>query len=290
MHMTPLQVKRVVSWTVALGARFREHPGTMKRRRTPERPSRVARSSRRYREEVRSLGAQIRALRERRGWTLEEASQAMQLDSKHLWKIETGWRDGNVTLATLVRIAEALGQGVGELFPALAPVKRGTELEVVEQPSEAEKYRSCVPLLDLAAAAGSWGAVQVVEPRAWVRPGVKRALRPGMFVAQVVGRSMEPKIPDGAHCLFASPVTGTRQGKIVLAQHREISDPETGGRYTVKRYESEKVYDELGGWRHREIRLAPINPRFQPIVLEGVPEEEVAVIAELVEVLRPAKR
>ena len=33
-------------------------------------------------------------------------------------------------------------------------------------------------------------------------------LRPGMFVAQVVGKSMEPAIPDGAYCLFARACRG----------------------------------------------------------------------------------
>ena len=47
---------------------------------------------------------------------------------------------------------------------------------------------------------------------------------PGMFVARVVGRSMEPAIPDGAWCLFAAPVTGTRQGRIVLAALRDAVD------------------------------------------------------------------
>jgi hypothetical protein len=31
-----------------------------------------------------------------------------------------------------------------------------------------------------------------------------------MFVAQVVGKSMEPTIPDGAWCLFRGPVEGMR--------------------------------------------------------------------------------
>ena len=63
----------------------------------------------------------------------------------------------------------------------------------------------------------------------------------GVFVAQVVGGSMEPAIPDGAWCLFRAPVAGTRQGKTVLVQLRDATDPETGQRYTVKRYKSEKV-------------------------------------------------
>jgi phage repressor protein C with HTH and peptisase S24 domain len=106
-----------------------------------------------------------------------------------------------------------------------------------------------------------------------------------MFVAQVVGKSMEPRIPDGAWCLFASPVEGTRQGRVLLVQHRDIRDPDTDGRFTVKKYESEKVADGGGSWRHSVIRLLPINPSYQPIVLEGTEEGEVSVIAELVEVL-----
>ena len=108
--------------------------------------------------------------------------------------------------------------------------------------------------------------------------------RPGMFVAKVVGRSMEPAIPDGSYCLFAAPVTGTRQGKTVLVQLRDATDPETGEQYTVKRYESEKAQD-AESWRHSKIILKPINPDFDPIVLTGDDEGELQVIAEFIEVL-----
>ena len=87
-----------------------------------------------------------------------------------------------------------------------------------------------------------------------------------MFVAQVVGKSMESTIPDGSYCLFAAPVEGTRHGKIVLDQHRDGADPETGQRYTVKRYESEKEKDG-DSWRHIKISLKPLNSDFEPIVL-----------------------
>src|SRR5660398_155881 len=150
---------------------------------------------------------------------------------------------------------------------------------------EEDKHRTCVPLYTLKAAAGEFGDGQQVEPDGWVVPKVPRQLSEGMFVAQVVGRSMEPRIPDGAWCLFRSPVSGSRQGRIVLVQHRSIHDPETGGSYTVKRYESEKEADGEGGWRHQVIRLRSENPEFDPITLKGVTEGEVSVIAELVQVL-----
>ncbi len=107
-----------------------------------------------------------------------------------------------------------------------------------------------------------------------------------MFVAQVVGRSMEPGIQDGAYCLFAAPVTGSRQGRTVLVQLHDATDPETGYRYTVKRYESEKarVGETL---QHKRIILKPTNPAFAPIVLQDLEEDEVRVVAELVEVFGP---
>jgi hypothetical protein len=105
-----------------------------------------------------------------------------------------------------------------------------------------------------------------------------------MFVAQVVGRSMEPAIPDGAWCLFRAPVEGTRHGKTVLAQLRDATDPETGQRYTVKRYRSEKA--RAGhSWRHETITLQPVNVDFEPIVLAGADEGEIQIVAEFLEVL-----
>ena len=84
--------------------------------------------------------------------------------------------------------------------------------------------------------------------------------------------------------LFRAPVRGTRQGKTVLVQLRDATDPETGARYTVKRYESEKAGDG-DSWRHAGVTLRPNNPELQPIVLTGADEGEVAVVAELVDLV-----
>ena len=96
---------------------------------------------------------------------------------------------------------------------------------------------------------------------------------------------MEPVIPAGAYCLFASPVTGTRSGRTVLVELLDDVDPETGERYTVKRYESEKVESDDSSWRHVKITLRPNNREFDPIVLETDDEERLNVVAELLEVL-----
>jgi SOS-response transcriptional repressor LexA len=150
------------------------------------------------------------------------------------------------------------------------------------------RFKSCIPLMSLKAAAGAFGDGQIVEAETWVRPQGTRKLRQGMFVAQVIGKSMEPTIPDGAYCLFSSPVEGTRNGRVVLVQHRDIADPETGGTYTVKRYSSEKAAGGEAPWRHTTIVLKPDNPEFTEIVLSPESEEDVKVVAELVDVLSPA--
>ena len=144
-----------------------------------------------------------------------------------------------------------------------------------------------MPLVPLKAAAGAFGDPQHIgedDDFEWVSVESRHRLSQGMFVAQVVGKSMEPAIPDGGWCLFRAPVGGSRQGKIVLVQLRDSIDPETGQRYTVKRYESQKA--QAGdSWRHTRITLKPVNPDFEPIVLTDMDETELQVIAELLEVL-----
>ena len=165
-------------------------------------------------------------------------------------------------------------------------------LRLVDPPPAEQRYVTCLPLVPLKAAAGAFSDVQRVEDDAfdWVAVESGHRLRRGMFVAQVVGRSMEPAIPDGAYCLFRAPVEGTRQGRIVLVQMRDDTDPESGQRYTVKRYGSEKAADG-DSWRHTRISLSPINPDFEPIVLTGTDtgtdtdDGQFQVVAEVVEVL-----
>ena len=164
--------------------------------------------------------------------------------------------------------------------------KRGGVVLRIVRPRAEERYVNCVPLVPLKAAAGAFGEPQNVRDGEWdwVAIDSHHRLRPGMFVAQVVGKSMEPAIPDGAYCLFSGPVGGSRHGTY-LVQLRDSTDPETGERYTVKRYESEKVTAEDGAWRHVKITLKANNPDFKAIVLTCDEEGSVKVIAEMLEVV-----
>ena len=154
------------------------------------------------------------------------------------------------------------------------------------QPGPDDRYITCIPLVPLKIAAGAFSDPQNVDEEnfEWVQIQTKRKLHCGMFVAQVVGQSMEPLIPDGSYCLFSAPVTGTRQGKIVLVQLRDEVDPDTGERYTLKKYESRKITNR-GSWRHGQIILKPINPAFSLITLAASDGESIKVIAEFVSVL-----
>lgn len=174
--------------------------------------------------------------------------------------------------------ADTAPEETGKVVPFRPPIV---------EPTREDRYITSVPLVPLRAAAGAFSDPQYIEDDEfeWVEVTSRHRLRKGMFVAQVAGESMEPRIPDGSWCLFRAPVEGTRQGKTVLVQLRDAIDPETGQRYTVKRYQSEKTV-EGDSWRHAEITLMPVNPDFEPIMLTGTSEDDLQVIAELVEVLR----
>ncbi|MFZ5530530.1 MAG: S24 family peptidase [Pseudomonadota bacterium] len=153
---------------------------------------------------------------------------------------------------------------------------------------QARTTERAVPVVSLKVAAGAFTAAQPLEDEAdhWVQLPEGFAAAPGLFVAQVIGESMSRRIPNGAWCLFGAAPAGSRQGKIVLVQHRDVTDPETGGSYTVKRYQSEKQGD-AEGWRHERITLMPMSsdPRFMPLVLVPRDEGAVRVVAEWVAVV-----
>jgi uncharacterized protein len=79
---------------------------------------------------------------------------------------------------------------------------------------------------------------------------------------------------------------GTRQGKVVVVRHHAIDDPDLGGRYTIKRYFSDKnvAGDE---WFHQRIELRPDSdrPEYRSMLIENAEEGEFVIVAELLAVL-----
>ncbi|HZT30063.1 MAG TPA: S24 family peptidase [Bryobacteraceae bacterium] len=132
-----------------------------------------------------------------------------------------------------------------------------------------------LPLYSLRAAATRFGEDEPVGEEDWVRAPEHLLLTPNHFVAHVVGRSMEPRIPDGSLNIFRAPVVGSRQNKIVLVELQGVL--EETARYTVKKYTSRKVFSGEEQWEHGSIRLEPLNREFQPLDLEP---DRLRVIAE----------
>ena len=152
-------------------------------------------------------------------------------------------------------------------------------------PGERARYRTHVPVYDLTAAAGGWGPEGSPTELGWLRVSGQR-LEPGMFVARVIGRSMEPRIPDGAWCLFRPCPAGSRQGRLLLVQVNTHLDPEDGGRYTVKQYYSRKN-QQSGDWSHDVIELRPLNSEYGSITITPADAPDLRIIGEFVTVVAP---
>ena len=86
-------------------------------------------------------------------------------------------------------------------------------------PATVLQFRTHLPEYSCRAAAGKFGEQMQVEDEGWVEAPADLRLTEDMFVARVVGRSMEPEIPDGSLCVFRGNVVGSRQGKKLLVEN-----------------------------------------------------------------------
>ena len=152
---------------------------------------------------------------------------------------------------------------------------------VVESEHEVQAYRkekeeiipfeNSVPLFDLRAAAGGFGqAHQIGEEQEWIIVPHKYRPANDLFACKVIGESMNKIIPNGSTCLFRKYREGSRNGKIVLVEHYDIQDPDSGTCYTVKEYQSKKQLHQ-DGWEHQSILLKPRSddPSYSELALEG---------------------
>jgi SOS-response transcriptional repressor LexA len=144
-------------------------------------------------------------------------------------------------------------------------------------PSKVLEFRTHLPRYSLQVAAGKFLENNEVTEQGWIEAPQDLRLGPDMFVAQIAGHSMEPLIPDGSLCVFRAGVTGSRGGRLVLAEDREANA------FAVKRYKSDKLTTEEG-WRHGRIRLESLNPGYPSWDLDP-DEEKYRILGEFVQVL-----
>jgi SOS-response transcriptional repressor LexA len=190
-------------------------------------------------------------------------------------------RDGDAWHVSPIGATSKTWRQAGSLSNAAPPPRDPAfPLPLLPSPPPSSRHTTHVPVYDLTAAAGFWGPESVPEEIGWTEvPGV--AVKPGMFVARVTGTSMEPLIPDGSWCVFRPCPAGSREGRIVLVQFASLGAGENGGRFTVKKYHSEKTVT-ADGWRHDRIQLLPLNPAFEPIDIEPEDAGDLTIVGEYV--------
>jgi len=207
-----------------------------------------------------------------RGWFGENVGAPGTNYQVAFTKSEAGWGVEPVAVATPLRVVTAS-----------ADIEERDNRDLpgfVEEPADEERFTRLVPVYSLEAAAGLWGPENAPEETGWAEAAGAK-IKPGMFIARVRGHSMEPKIKDGAWCLFRPCPQGSREGRIVLVQFNSRGDLENGGRFTVKKYHSDKSVTE-DGWKHEQIELLPLNPDYDPIIVAPHEGPEMVVVGEWV--------
>jgi hypothetical protein len=184
------------------------------------------------------------------------------------------------TNAYLKQAAQGAMEAVIDSSPAETLPFRLLDLEDVKP------YVNALPCFDVKVAAGAFSSEQWTEDCQWIEPPEHIAIREGYFIAQVVGESMNQRIPNGSWCLFKANPAGSREGKIVLVQHRGIQDPAYAGSYTIKTYRSEKVASDEG-WKHQKIVLEPKSNQaeFEKLYFNPSQSEALQVLGEFVAIL-----
>lgn len=195
---------------------------------------------------------------------------------KYYQRVEGGY--SNITLKVMERFADVLQVPPATLLDPPRQTlerrkgrpKKETSVVVNTEPAftlievaDGAEVERAVPLISIHAAAGNLSETSLGEIAAWVIPNTQRAIEPGMFVARVSGRSMEPTLPDGCYCLFKTQVPEAMDGQVMLIEHRSFADPDTGGNYAVKRVR----FERRGQWVNRLI-LQGDNPSFEPIRID----------------------
>lgn len=154
---------------------------------------------------------------------------------------------------------------------------------ILEDADEEQKYITLYPVYSVRAACGRFGHFEPVEQLGWMQVDGYHKKDRTKFIIQAVGHSMEPTIKDGDYCLFETYKGGSREGKIILAEHQGETDSDYEGAYSIKVYHSKKNYNEFGEWEHESVELWPLNRAYDRIVLSPEESDNFAIIGEFVE-------
>ncbi|MBK9636928.1 MAG: DUF2075 domain-containing protein [Bacteroidetes bacterium] len=129
-------------------------------------------------------------------------------------------------------------------------------------------FVNAVPIYNIKVAATNFSDPQFYEEFSWAELPMQVSPKKGYFIAQVIGESMNKKIPNSSYCLFEEYTAGSKNGEIVLAECTSIQDGDYGSGYTIKEYNSMKNFSE-DSFRHESIVLKPLSydTTFENIIL-----------------------
>ncbi len=237
------------------------------------------------------VGHRVRALRMAAGLTQEELADRIGMAVTNIHRIEAGTQ--NLTLRTVVRVAEGLQVDPLEVFSASAAASEATptrkaplrlkqleSLGWVLQPRLQAESAMAVPTFDLRATAGPPTNSSVPEVVAFaVPPPARHWQAEGLFLGRVFGNSMVPLVPDGAWCLFRQDIQALQLKTVVLLALDSAADAWS---YVVKQVGALELLPD-GGTR---VRLDSANRAVPSIFREVRDESDLRVVGELVEVLK----
>jgi superfamily II DNA or RNA helicase/phage repressor protein C with HTH and peptisase S24 domain len=152
-----------------------------------------------------------------------------------------------------------------------------------------KELRNPIPLYNFYAAAGKFSEMQSEKEYTLIE-GPEKSAEKKYFACRIVGESMNRVIPNGSICLFKPYSGGSRSGKILLIEYRDIQDPDFKSAFTIKTYASEKIVkDEF--WEHTSIILRPnsFDTSYQNIIITDESAEGLRVVGEFVGILKEAK-
>jgi SOS-response transcriptional repressor LexA len=161
----------------------------------------------------------------------------------------------------------------------------------VQQPSAKREtkvieLKNPVPLYDFYAAAGIFSEMQSDKDYEMIEGPESVTPWEEYFACRVVGESMNQVIPNGSICLFKYYTGGSRDGKILLVENRDIQDEDFNSSFTVKLYSSQKIVtDET--WTHTSILLKPrsFDSSYKNIVINEENSARMRVIGEFKQIL-----
>ena len=162
--------------------------------------------------------------------------------------------------------------------PSTPPATSRPGLSLVQPGEKPRVGQVAVPVYSLRVAAGFFSAGQAPEEERCVHLPGRVARLPGLFVAQVVGDSMDRVAAPGTYCLWqplgAAGVAGAAPGECLIARRVGLEDPELG-EFTFKR------------WRRAGSKntLDPMSANLSHAPIEIKAADRVEFVARFVQVL-----